>query len=68
MINKHEYETRIDEVKKLYDISEAESSCLTQMLFMIQMLGYSPKLTLKLLKALSAMMEVTQDMMPEEKG
>ena len=57
----------IKELKVLYGISEAEESCMMQMLFMIKMLGYSPELTIKLLKALTAMMEIIQDEMPKEK-
>lgn len=49
---------RIDEIKKLYDIGEAEMMCLTHMSLMIKMLGFSPKLRLKLLKALSAIDEM----------
>jgi hypothetical protein len=57
----------IKDLKKLYGISEAEESCMMQMLFMIKMLGYSPELTIKLLRALTAMMEIIQDEMPKEK-
>lgn len=57
----------IKELKVLYGISEAEESCMTQMLFMIKMLGYSPELTVKLLKALTAMIEIIQYEMPKEK-
>lgn len=57
----------IKDLKKLYGISEAEESCMMQMLFTIKMLGYSPELTIKLLRALTAMMEIIQDEMPKEK-
>ena len=51
----------IKDLKQLYGISEAEENCMMQMFTMIKLLGYSPELTIKLLKALTAMMEVIQD-------
>lgn len=52
---------RIEEIKKLYDISEAEMTCLTQMSLLLKMLGYSPQLRLKLMRALTAIDEVIVD-------
>ena len=55
-----------DEIKKLYNLTEPEMVLMTQMSLMIQMLGYSPQLTVKLLKALTAFYEVTVDEMEKE--
>ena len=52
---------KIDEIKKLYDVSEAEMQCLIQMSMLIKMLGYSPQLTTKLLKTLAAINEMMLD-------
>lgn len=56
-----------DEVKALYNLTESEIICMTQMSLMVQMLGYSPQLTVRLLKALTAMFEITVDEMAKEK-
>ena len=58
---------QLAEIKKLYDISEADEQCMLQLSFMVRMLGYSPQLTLKLLRALTAMFEVIHDELKEEK-
>jgi len=52
---------RIKEIEKLYDIGEAEFNCLVQLSALVKMLGYSPKLRLKLLKALCAIDEAIVD-------
>ena len=57
-MNKDKFNERIKEIKELYDISESETVLLNQMQILIQMLGYSSNLTLKLLRALTAMFEV----------
>lgn len=54
------------EIRELYGITEAEMICMTQMSMLIKMLGYSPQLTVKLLKALTAMFEITVDEMERE--
>ena len=54
------------EIEKLYSLSDAEMICIKQMSAVIQMLGYPPRLTVKLLKALTAMWEITLDEMKEE--
>ena len=57
---------RMKEVKKIYDISEAEEQCLIQMSVMIKMLGFSLQLSTKLLKALAALHEVLLDEITEK--
>ena len=52
---------KIDEIKKLYDVSEAEMQCLIQMSMLIKMLGYSPQSTTKLLNTLAAINEMMLD-------
>ncbi len=59
---------KIYEIKKLYDISEAEMQCLIQMSMLIKMLGYSPQLTTKLLKTLAAVNEMLLDEMKDERN
>lgn len=59
---------KIDEIKKLYDIGEAEMQCLIQMSMLIKMLGYSPQLTTKLLKTLAAVNEMLLDEMKNERN
>jgi hypothetical protein len=59
---------KIDEIKKLYDIGEAEMQCLIKMSMLIKMLGYSPQLTTKLLKTLAAVNEMLLDEMKNERN
>jgi hypothetical protein len=59
---------KIDEIKKLYDVGEAEMQCLIQMSMLIKMLGYSPQLTTKLLKTLAAVNEMLLDEMKNERN
>ena len=59
---------KIDEIKKLYEVGEAEMQCLIQMSMMIKMLGYSPQLTTKLLKTLTAVNEMLLDEMKNERN
>lgn len=54
---------RIDEIKKLYDVTEAEMNCLLQMSALIKVLGHSPQLRAKLTKVLAAIDEVILDEM-----
>jgi hypothetical protein len=56
-----ELEKHIDEIAKLYDTSNAEKVCVTHMLTMVSMLGYSKPLTAKCLKVLAAIFEVMID-------
>jgi len=67
MTDNDRIEERFDEIKELYEISDAETVLLGQMQAIIQMLGYSPKLTLKLLKALTSMLEVTHEFVGDDK-
>jgi len=46
---------KFDEVKKLYDLSDSDVICLTHMATLLQVLGYPPKLTVKLMRALTTM-------------
>jgi hypothetical protein len=50
-----------NEIVKLHDLNEAEVMCLNHMSAFISMLGYSPELCTKLLKALAAMSEIALD-------
>jgi len=59
---------KIDEIKKLYDVGEAEMTCLIQMSMLIKMLGYSPELTTKLLKTLAAVNEMLLDETKNERN
>jgi hypothetical protein len=59
---------KIDEIKKLYDVGEAEMQCLIQMSMLIKMLDYSPELTTKLLKTLAAVNEMLLDEMKNERN
>lgn len=52
---------QFDEIKALYELSEAEIQCLLQMSTLIHLLGFSPELTIKLLRALTAFYEVSHD-------
>lgn len=52
---------KFEEVKKLYDLTEAEIALLTQMAMSVIMLGFSLPLTTKLLRALTSMMEIIAD-------
>lgn len=51
----------IDDAKILFNLSEAEIFCMTQLIMMIKMLGYSLELTLKLLKAVAMVLETQMD-------
>lgn len=61
MLNKDELYKHIDEIKKLYNVTDAEGELLNQLIRWIQMLAWSPELTLRLLKVLVAMMEAVND-------
>lgn len=57
--------TRMNEIKRLYEISEAEMMLIQQLAMTVKLLmGTTPKLTLKLLRGYTAMVE----MMIEEIG
>lgn len=58
----------VNEYKTLYNINEAESILLVQLAQLVSMLGYSPRLTVKLLKTLSAIWEVLVDEMDKAKA
>lgn len=57
-----EYHERVKEIKELYDISEAEEILLLQMIMMIKMLGFSSKLSVKLLRTSTAIMEMIHEL------
>lgn len=50
---------QMEEIRKLYDLSEAEAVLVGEMLIVIKSLGYTPELALKLMKAATAILEVT---------
>lgn len=52
---------RFNEIKKLYDLNEAETVCMSQMAIALSQLGFSGQLTVKLLRALTAMWEIVLD-------
>jgi len=50
-----------EEVKTLYNLSESDIVCMTQLLVFIRMCGLSPKLTARLMKPLTALMEIMEE-------
>lgn len=50
-----------EDVKRLHGLSESEINCMMQMATIIKMLGFSAELTVKLLKALTAIWEMILD-------
>lgn len=52
---------RLDEVKTLYDLGEADIVCLMQLHTMINLLPFSQELTTKLMRALTSIYEVLLD-------
>ena len=57
---------RIEELSKLYEIGEAEHAAAMQMIITIKYCGYSPELTTKLLRYITALMEATQDVVDKD--
>lgn len=51
--------TQFEEIKKLYDLSEAEVYLMLDLLMIIKAIGHSPKLALKLMKVATTILEVT---------
>ena len=58
-MSEREMHIRVEEIKKLYEVTEAESVLIAQYITMFELVGHSRKLTLRLLKILVAMMEAT---------
>lgn len=56
----------LEEIKKLYELSESDVQCMMQLFMMVKLNGYSPRLTVKLMKALTAMMEAGLDLVEKE--
>jgi len=49
------------EVRTLYNLSESDIVCMTQLLIFIKMCGLSPSLTVRLMKPLTTLMEITEE-------
>lgn len=57
---KEDYQ-KAKEIYDLYNITEAETHLLLQLVVMIQMMGFSRKLTVKLMQAATAMIDMIHD-------
>jgi hypothetical protein len=57
---------RVEEIKKLYEVSEAEMKLIQQTLMIIKVsMDMSPKLTAKVLKVLAAVTEMINEELPD---
>jgi len=52
---------KIQEIQKLYDLSEAETVLLIQLIELMARMNWSKKLTIKLLNTAAAVLEATQE-------
>ncbi len=53
-------DSKVNEIRQLYDLSESDVELLTHMMYVITNLGWSRKLTIKLAKAATAVLEMTE--------
>lgn len=60
---KDRMETRIDEIQKLYNVSEAEFMIVIQLATLVRVFGLSPELSNKCLRCLSAINEMLYEEM-----
>lgn len=67
-ISKAEMKIRFKEIEKLYEASEAEMQLVLQYMRIFQMMGHSKKLTLRILRIVTAILEITVDEKEENDG
>ena len=66
-VNIKELIEHMKEIEKLYELTEAEARLLAEMLITVKDMGLSPKPTLKLMKVLTALMEISVDAFERQK-
>ena len=57
---------KFDEIRRLYNLSDAELFCMCQLAMLISRLEFGPQLTVKLMRALTACWEMAVDEMEKK--